>query len=123
MEKKNYSKFFIVLILGMFVINAFVFLKLNGPSTPQKVIENLYDAIDIAKQKGDYNCCIEPACTMCYLGHWKFEKGTCACDDAIAEGRFDDVCPECQSGIEEGLCTSTKEEGCVLDSVIFGGEE
>ena len=58
---------------------------------------------------------------MCYLGHWKFEKGTCYCDDAIREGRDEDICPECVKGIEEGFCKSTKEEECELDVEIFGG--
>ena len=122
MKEKKYFKFFIIFILFAVIINTFVLLKPDVPKSSGKVIENLYDAIDISKQKGDSNCCIEPACTMCYLGHWKFEEGTCYCDDAIAEGRFDDVCPECKSGIEKGLCTSTKEEECILDPIIFGGE-
>jgi hypothetical protein len=79
---------------------------------PEIVISYLYDAIDHARDRGEYNCCIHPACTMCYLGHWKFEKGTCHCDEAIAEGRFDDVCPECRSGIESGQCSSTQSEAC-----------
>jgi hypothetical protein len=82
--------------------------------SPDAVIGILYDAIDHAKEKGDYKCCINPACTMCYLGHWKFEKGICHCDDAIAEGRFNDVCPECRSGIEAGLCSSSQ-DACTIE--------
>ena len=130
MKEKNYLKFFIIFIFLVVVINTFILLKPNitgnvikESQNPEKVIENLYNAIDIAKEEGNYKCCIEPDCTMCYLGNWKFEKGTCFCDDAILEGRFDDVCPECKSGIEEGLCTSTREEGCILDPIIFGGEK
>ena len=123
MKEKKYFKFFIIFVLFVIIINTFVLLNPYAPKSSGKVIENLYKAIDIAEQKGDYKCCIEPACTMCYLGNWKFEEGTCYCDDAILEGRFDDVCPECKSGIEEGLCTSTKEEECILDPSIFGGEK
>ena len=90
---------------------------------PDVVIEELYKGIEVAKEKGEYNCCIEPDCTMCYLGHWKFEKGTCYCDEAIAEGRDEDVCPACVAGLEEGLCESDKEDECVLDVGIFGGNE
>ena len=127
MDRRIY--FFVFIVFIILISNAFLLFKLNmtgdiikNSENPEKVIEKLYDAIDIAEQKGDYRCCIEPACTMCYLGHWKFEEGTCFCDDAIVEGRFDDVCPECASGIEKGLCTSTKEEVCILDPTIFGGE-
>ena len=55
---------------------------------------------------------------MCYLGKWKFEKGTCYCDDAILEGRDEDVCPECKKGLEEGLCKSGKI--CELNEKIYG---
>jgi len=114
--KKIYLFLFIFLII---IVNT-IFLINNSSKSPEKVIGNLYKAIEFAEEKGDYNCCIEPACTMCYLGNWKFEKGTCHCDEAIAEGRFDDVCPECKSGIEKGLCDSTMEEGCELNEEIYG---
>lgn len=88
-----------------------------------EILSSLYGSIDIAREKGDYNCCINPPCTMCYLGKWKFDKGTCYCDDAIAEGRTEDVCPECKAGLEKGVCESAeKEEGCILDEKIYGGE-
>ena len=89
----------------------------NDNKSPEEVIEDLEMAIIRAEKEGNYRCCIEPACTMCYLGHWKFEKGTCSCDDAIAEGRDEDVCPECVKGIEKGLCKSTiDEEKCDIGS-------
>ncbi|MBR9704795.1 hypothetical protein GOV12_05260 [Candidatus Pacearchaeota archaeon] len=72
----------------------------NDENNPKIVIDNLYKAISLAKDNGNYKCCIEPACTMCYLGKWKYEKGTCFCDDEIAKGNFDDVCPECKNGID-----------------------
>jgi hypothetical protein len=61
-----------------------------------------------AEAEGKYKCCIEPACDMCYLGHWKFEKGTCYCDDAIKEGRDEDICPQCIKGLENGECSSSE---------------
>jgi hypothetical protein len=73
---------------------------------PEKVIDELYKGIEVAQEAGEYNCCIEPACTMCYLGHWKFEEGTCYCDNAILQGDMDSVCPECKKGKETGLCVS-----------------
>jgi len=115
--KKEYLFVFLFIFL-IIAINAI--LIINNKSTG-RVIENLYNAIESAEQKGVYGCCIDPPCTMCYLGHWKFEKGTCVCDEAIAEGRFNDVCPECKSGIEKGLCSLTVEEECELDKEIYGG--
>jgi hypothetical protein len=114
--KKEYLFVFLFL---MVVISAI--LIDNNNKSPEKVIENLYNAIGVAEQNGNYKCCIEPACTMCYLGHWKFEKGTCHCDEAIAEGRLDDVCPECKSGIEKGFCKSTTND-CILDEEVYGGK-
>jgi len=126
----NRKFYFLIFSLFILVVTTLVLFKPNitgnitkDSENPEKVIENLYDAIEVAEEKGEYKCCIEPACTMCYLGHWKFEKGTCYCDDAILEGRFEDVCPECKSGIENGLCTSIKEEKCILDPTILGGEK
>jgi len=105
---------FLFLLIGTVILNI-------KPSDPDTVISELYSAIDLAEEQGNYRCCIEPACTMCYLGHWGFEKGTCFCDDAIKSGDFDKVCPECKSGIEQGACSSTIEEGCELDENIYGG--
>jgi len=114
--KKTYLFVFLFLII---IANALFLINYNNNS-PEKIIGRLYRSIEFAQEKGDYNCCIEPACTMCYLGKWKFETGTCHCDEAITEGRFDDVCPECKSGIEKGLCDSTIEKGCELDEEVFG---
>ncbi len=128
MDKK--FSFFLFFLFFILIVNTIILIKpsITGniikdqvSQDPEKVIENLYDAIEIAEEKGEYKCCIETACTMCYLGHWKFEKGTCYCDDAIREGRDEDICPECVKGIEEGFCKSTKEEECELDVEIFGG--
>ena len=68
----------------------------------------IYDAID----KGKYECCIDPPCDMCYLGHWLWDDGSCHCDEMIAKGEFDKVCPQCVKGIELGLCKSTKQATC-----------
>ena len=94
------------MLLGV-MLGMGVFAASNGKEkNPDEVIGNLEKAIKQAEERGDYRCCLQPACTMCYLGKWKFEKGTCYCDDAIKEGRFDDVCPECKKGLEKGICES-----------------
>jgi len=85
----------------------------------EKVLSDLNFAIEDAKKEGKYKCCIEPACTMCYLGNWIWKDGTCDCDGMIAEDEWDKVCPQCKRGIEEGLCKSVKAEVCNLDSGLF----
>lgn len=70
-----------------------------------------------ATETGKYKCCIEPACKMCFLGNWIWKDGTCDCDTLIAEEKWDDVCPECKRGIEEGKCISTLEGTCSVNEV------
>ena len=98
---------FLIFSIAILLIAGAIFIKSTETSS-DKAIENLYKAIEKAEEKGDYRCCIDPPCTMCFLGKWKFEKGTCLCDDAIREGRTEDVCPECKKGLEQGLCKSSK---------------
>ena len=95
--------FFLTVLL---LIGGVYSLTLHQKNTPEEVIHILRTGIETAQIDGEYNCCIEPACTMCYLGEWKFDKGTCFCDDAVKDGRDEDVCPECKKGLEEGICSS-----------------
>jgi len=112
----------IILILVIFAssVGYFFFDKehVDGKSqySADEVILDLETAIAHATEKGDYHCCINPACTMCYLGSWIFEKGKCNCDEMIARGEWDKVCPECKKGIEDGNCSSTQDAvGCEID--------
>ncbi|MBT3690282.1 hypothetical protein HOE31_02570 [bacterium] len=79
--------------------------------------------IHMAGERGEYNCCIEPDCTMCYSegNKWNYGKaGTCACDDFIARG--EEPCPQCARALD---CSSDEEgpehdgsedpEVCVID--------
>lgn len=79
----------------------------------EKLLEQLYMNIEEAKLEGNYECCIEPPCTMCYLGNWIWDDGTCHCDEMIAKGEYDKVCPQCQKGTEQVNCNSasTNDEG------------
>jgi len=101
------------------MIGAIIMLVISGygkelsfEERREKVLFELNTGIEKAKEEGRYKCCIEPACTMCYLGHWIWDDGSCYCDDMIAKGEMDKVCPECIKGIESGSCSSTKEEFC-----------
>jgi hypothetical protein len=78
----------------------------------EEILSELNFAIEEAEKEGKYNCCIKPSCTMCYLGNWIWEDGSCYCDDMIAKGEDDKVCPECKKGLEEGSCKSINEEIC-----------
>ncbi len=80
------------------------------------ILNELSEAINDAKLEGKYGCCIEPPCTMCYLGEWIWDDGYCRCDEMIKKGEFDKVCPQCKKGLEEGKCISSagKTEACVI---------
>lgn len=107
------KKFFYFALLSILFSFIAVAVFTSGQYSPEKTIAMLNKAIDKAEENGDYKCCIEPACTMCYLGHWKFDVGTCFCDDMIKKGRYEDVCPECNKGAEEGICNSANEDSGV----------
>jgi len=77
-----------------------------GEASPKdahtKIIATIYAGIEKAQADGDYQCCIHPACTMCYLegNKWNYGKaGTCACDDFIARG--EEACPQCKRGLSD----------------------
>ncbi|MFH1317152.1 MAG: hypothetical protein ABII01_06535, partial [Candidatus Woesearchaeota archaeon] len=108
---------FVLLVVAIPIISTHVPEK--EPTFEERreiVLTELNLAIEDAKAQGKYRCCIEPACTMCYLGHWIWDDGSCYCDDMIAQGLTDKVCPECKKGIEIGLCNSVKDEECDVDS-------
>lgn len=75
-------------------------------SQREKILLELNLAIQDAEKMGRYKCCIEPLCTMCYLGEWLWEDGNCDCDGMIAVESWDKVCPQCIKGIKEGRCKS-----------------
>ncbi|MFH1447588.1 MAG: hypothetical protein ABIG39_01885 [Candidatus Micrarchaeota archaeon] len=81
----------------------------------ERVLGELSLAIEDARAEGTYRCCIDPPCTMCYMGDWLWEDGKCMCDDMIAHGNFDDVCPQCKKALEEGQCTSAEIASCSFD--------
>jgi len=75
------------------------FKNLSPQEMYQRIISERDYAIAQAIERGDYRCCINPSCTMCYLeaNEWNnFIPGTCACDDLIAQGK--EPCPQCQKG-------------------------
>jgi hypothetical protein len=111
--------FFLIFILIIMIIITGCSSNQTFEQKREIVLEELSLAIEDAKEQGKYHCCIEPACTMCYLGNWIWDDGTCDCDGMIAKGEMDKVCPQCVNGIEEGQCKSASFD-CELPGEIFG---
>jgi hypothetical protein len=112
------SKFiFLFLFLGIFIGASLVYLYPQLQSFETKranIITGMNDLIGQQVEAGNYRCCIEPACTMCFMGNWIWDDGICRCDDMIAQGEDDKVCPQCKKGLEEGKCKYAQEEKCEL---------
>jgi len=94
--------------IGSFAANAIPDMRPYSEKR-QDVIDEMSKLIREQREKGDYGCCIEPACDMCFMGHWIWDDGVCRCDELIAQGRTDEICPQCKRGIEEGRCRSTQQ--------------
>ena len=87
----------------------------NSENVYKNVVDTLYAGINQAKAEGNYRCCIEPDCTMCYLSAniWNYNTpGTCACDDFIARG--EEPCPQCAKGL--GDIHSEKNTYCDINA-------
>ncbi|MFH1364785.1 MAG: hypothetical protein ABIH52_03975 [Candidatus Aenigmatarchaeota archaeon] len=97
-----------ILIISFMFIGAFTQPKENFEDRREAILQELSFAIDDAVTEGKYSCCIDPPCTMCYMGSWLWDDGICRCDEMIRNGEFDKVCPQCAKGIEEGRCTSSE---------------
>lgn len=107
--KKIISLFFIILLVLAGCS------KLSLESKRENILTELNIAVKEAKEQGKYGCCIEPPCTMCYLGDWIWDDGSCDCDNMMKEGNWDKVCSQCERGIKEGRCESTQKEVCDLE--------
>ncbi len=116
MNKTIFLTIMIVIVMSVLVYNS----NLNTESFEQKrerILNELSLAIDEAIEEDRYKCCIDPPCTMCYMGNWLWDDGSCYCDDLIMKGKFDKVCPQCIKGIEEGRCKSTRIEECTIPQI------
>jgi len=108
------SSFIFIIIASLLFIFTIVPKQENFDTKREILLNQLYENIEGVKEMGKYKCCIEPPCTMCYLGDWIWDDGSCYCDDMIKNGESDKVCPQCKKGIEEGKCTSTDGGLCEL---------
>lgn len=115
------SIFFIGLGLGLaiYYFSFPPFSKLSPEEMHQQIISQRDFAIKEAIAHGDYNCCVEPVCTMCYMeaNQWNHQTaGTCDCAGFIAQG--EEPCPQCQRALtqtEEGSCTLDVGSECNLE--------
>ncbi|MBS1267213.1 MAG: hypothetical protein MAG795_01185 [Candidatus Woesearchaeota archaeon] len=102
----------IILVVAVFVLG-YNYSSLKTLDNQRKdLLEKRDELILKMAHQGDYRCCINPPCTMCFMGSWIWDDGTCKCDDMIAAGEFDKVCPQCQRGVKEGQCASTEQAFC-----------
>jgi hypothetical protein len=101
------------LLIGYVLVGAFPEFQ-SFQQKRESVMAEMMSTIYGEVAEGNYRCCIEPPCTMCFLGEWKWDDGICRCDDLIAEGDFDNVCPQCKSLIKEGRCKSSLKDACEL---------
>lgn len=109
------KKEFILLALGVtagILLSEAIPRMLTYEQRRMRVIDSMDSAIRDKAYSGEYRCCIEPPCDMCFLGHWLWDDGACRCDDMIARGEYDKVCPQCAKALEDGACESSAESAC-----------
>jgi hypothetical protein len=75
-----------------------------------QILYEINSTINEAQISGTYNCCMNPPCSMCFLGNWISKDGTCNCDYFERVGQLDKVCPECLKSSKdlnssEGVCS------------------
>ncbi len=98
----------VVCITGLSFWVALTWINYSNPQfnslSPEQMYQTLkinrFYAIAQAQAAGDYKCCIEPPCTMCYDGPTKWnhnQPGKCFCDEFIARG--EDPCPQCEGAL------------------------
>ncbi len=110
------EKMLVFVLVGLYVASLFIFHSGHSSVPPFEerrnvVLTGLMSAIEDAQANGNYSCCIDPPCTMCYLGGWIWKDGVCRCDEMIASGQTDKVCPQCRQGLEDGTCKSAADQG------------
>ena len=104
-----YRNFLLIVIAVALIFGGYLlvdqsddFGSLDAEAMHARIIEERDFAIGQAVARGDYHCCINPPCTMCYMdaNKWNnFTAGTCACDDLIVQGK--EACPQCQRGLSD----------------------
>lgn len=104
---KKFIFLILILLIGGFVGYYFFvqqnnFKNLTVGEMRERIIKERDVAIKKAAESGNYRCCIDPPCTMCFMeaNQWNNQTaGTCACDDLIAEGK--EPCPQCGRSLKD----------------------
>lgn len=100
---KKIATIFLIFIFGFLAGFSFhryflsPFQKLSVEQMQSKISDYLTLAIKKAEEKGIYNCCVEPSCTMCFLESniWNNQKaGRCNCASFVRQGK--DPCFQCK---------------------------
>ena len=76
------------------------FNALSPQEKHARIIEERNLAIAEAQTNGDYHCCIDPVCTMCYMeaNEWNdYTPGVCHCDEKLAAR--ESACPQCERAL------------------------
>jgi len=114
MKKGIFAGMIVLLLAGVFL--GYSISSQNGESKTKtfeekrtQILLEINSSIDEAERSGAYNCCMNPPCSMCFLGNWISKDGTCNCDAFERAGQLDKVCPEClksSKGLDssEGVC-------------------
>ncbi len=92
----------------VFLPQVFMYQFMGAEGMHGHMVKTREHGIKMAKENGDYRCCIEPDCTMCYSegNKWNYGiAGTCGCDDFIAKG--EEPCPQCARALS---CDGTSQE-------------
>lgn len=106
----------IAVVFSFFLFSAtdIPFRMLGADTRYEKIIRERNLSINQAMVTGNYNCCMNPPCEMCYMdaNEWNNETaGTCACDDLVSEGK--EPCPQCRKSDlcenDVGSCSLNKE--------------
>lgn len=112
--KKMILVFMVFGVAAGFIIGSLFPDTRNYEDRRHSLMDDMASLIEEKVDSGEYKCCIEPACDMCFLGHWLWDDGICRCDEMIASGQDDKVCPQCKKALEEGLCKSSSEVACTV---------
>ena len=79
------------------------FAQLSPDEMHQRVVSQRDFAIKKAVERGDYNCCVLPACAMCYWegNLWNHQQpGECDCANFVQRGET--PCPQCVKALNQG---------------------
>lgn len=92
----------LIILIGVINFSSTIpkYQSLDPDELQSLVVETRDYGIQKAKENGEYRCCINPPCTMCYMeaNQWNNQQaGTCACDDLIAKG--EEPCPQCADAL------------------------